>query len=75
MLQLMKTKTNNINADFKDLYQQMNGMPLREMDNIIHPVCKLCGDHERAGFVEGSKIGIRLQYELAKSELHGGTSY
>ena len=53
-----------IKADFHDLYQQMNGMPLREMDQIVYPVCKLCRDHERAGFVEGIKIGIRLRSEL-----------
>ena len=55
-----------IKADFNELYQQMNGMPLREMDKIIYPVCKLCRDHERAGFVEGIKIGILLQQELNK---------
>ena len=55
-----------IKADFNELYQQMNGMPLREMDKIIYPVCKLCRDHERAGFEEGIKIGIRLQAELAE---------
>ena len=53
-----------IKADFNELYQQMNGMPLREMDKIIYPVCKLCRDHEKAGFVEGIKIGIRLAQEL-----------
>ena len=53
-----------IRADFNELYQQMYGMPLREMDKIIYPVCKLCRDHERAGFVEGIKIGVRLQAEL-----------
>ena len=42
----------------------MNGMALREMDNIIYPVCKLCRDHEKAGFTEGVKIGIRLANEL-----------
>ena len=55
-----------IKADFNELYQQMNGMPLREMDQIVYPVCRLCRDHERAGFVEGIKIGIRLQSELAE---------
>ena len=54
-----------IKADFNELYQQMNGMPLREMDNIIYPGCKLCRDHEKAGFVEGIKIGIRLAEELS----------
>jgi hypothetical protein len=34
------------------------------MDQIIYPVCKLCWDHERAGFIEGIKIGIQLASEL-----------
>lgn len=56
----------HIKADFNELYQQMNGMPLREMDKIIYPVCKLCWDHEKAGFIEGIKVGIRLQAELTE---------
>lgn len=55
-----------IKADFEELYRQMNGMPLREMDNIIYPVCKLCRDHERTGFVEGLKVGILLTQEIAE---------
>ena len=55
-----------IKADFHNLYQQMNGMPLREMDRIIYPVCKLCRDHERAGFIEGVKIGVLLHTELTE---------
>jgi len=53
-----------IKADFNELYRLMNGMDLREMDKIIYPVCKLCRDHEKAGFVEGIKIGICLANEL-----------
>ena len=55
-----------IKADFEELYRQMNGMPLREMDKIVYPVCKLCRDHERSGFVEGIKIGVRLRTELTE---------
>ena len=55
-----------IKTDFNELYQQMNGMSLREMDKIIYPVCKLCRDHEKAGFIEGIKVGIRLQAELTE---------
>ena len=47
-----------IKADFNELYQQMNGMPLREMDSIVYPVCKLCRDHEKAGFIEGVRLGV-----------------
>ena len=53
-----------IKTDFEELYRQMNGMSLRDIDKVIYPVCKLCRDHEKAGFVEGIKIGIRLQAEL-----------
>ena len=53
-----------VKADFNALYQAMNGMPLREMDKVIYPVCKLCRDHERAGFVEGIKVGMLLSEEL-----------
>ena len=53
-----------IKADFNELYQQMNGMTLREMDQIIYPVCTLCRNHEKAGFIEGIKIGIHLASEL-----------
>lgn len=55
-----------IKADFNELYRLMNGMELREMDRIIYPVCKLCRDHERSGFIEGIKIGVLLQAELTE---------
>ena len=49
-----------IQADFDELYQRMNGKPLQEMDEIIYAVCTLCRDHEKAGFMEGVKAGINL---------------
>ena len=55
-----------IKAHFERLYQLMNGKPLQEIDEIIYAVCTLCRDHERAGFVEGVKVGIGLGQELAK---------
>ena len=58
-----------IRADFNELYQQMNGMPLREMDQIVYPVCRLCRDHERAGFIEGIRLGVLLVHELSRVEL------
>lgn len=53
-----------IKKDFHDLYEKMNGMPLQEMDRIIYPVCTLCRDHERSGFIHGVQVGIRLAEEL-----------
>ena len=46
-----------IKADFYALYEAMNGLPLQEMDQIIYPVCRLCRNHQRTGFVEGIRIG------------------
>ena len=57
-----------IKADFHKLYELMNGMPLRDMDKIIYPVCTLCRDHERSGFVHGVQVGIRLAQEAHISE-------
>ena len=54
-----------IKADFERLYQLMNGKPLKEIDEIIYAVCTLCRDHERAGFVEGVKVGMSLARELS----------
>lgn len=55
-----------IREDFNALYQAMNGMTLQEMDRIIYPVCTLCRDHEKAGFVAGIKVGVLLQSELSE---------
>ena len=55
-----------IKAAFEELYRQMNGMELHEMDRILDPVCSLCRSHERAGFVEGIKFGMRIHQELNK---------
>ncbi len=57
-----------IKADFAELYQALNGMPLREMDWIINPVCALCRDHERSGFIHGVQVGIRLAQEVQSTE-------
>ena len=55
-----------IKADFEELYRLMNGKSLKEIDEIICAVCTLCRDHEKAGFIEGVKVGIGLGQELAK---------
>ena len=39
-------------------------MPLQEMDWIISPVCALCRDHERNGFVHGVQLGAQLVQEI-----------
>ena len=61
-----KMDDGTIKEDFNELYRLMNGMEIKEMDKIIYPVCTLCRDHQRSGFVEGVKVGIRLKTELAE---------
>ena len=56
-----------IKADFEKLYRLMNGKPLKEIDEIIYVVCTLCRDHEKAGFVEGIKVGVSLAKEMNNS--------
>ena len=53
-----------IKVDFEELYRCMNGMTLKEMDRVIYAVCMLCRHHEKTGFIEGIKIGIRLCLEV-----------
>ena len=57
-----------IKADFAELYRTLNGTPLQEMDWIINPVCALCRDHERNGFVHGVQVGVRLAQEIQNVE-------
>ena len=58
------TDADAVKAAFEDLYQRMHGMPLREMDRIVDAVCILCREHEKAGFVEGVKVGIMLGEDI-----------
>ena len=55
-----------IKADFNELYSLMNGMPIREVDKIIYPICTLCRGHERSGFIHGVQVGIHLSQELSE---------
>ena len=57
-----------IRKDFDSLYAAMNGKALKEIDEVIYPVCALCRDHEKAGFVEGVKVGIKLLTETLDHE-------
>jgi len=58
--------TNEIQQAFEELYEVMNGKTIREMDEIIYPVCSLCRAHQQFGFVDGVNLGLRLSQELNK---------
>lgn len=53
-----------IKSDFEELYRIMNDKSLKEIDEIIYAVCTLCRNHEKAGFIEGIKVGMHLKTEL-----------
>lgn len=53
-----------IREDFEALYVAMNGKSLQEIDQVIFPVCDLCRDHQKVGFIEGVKVGFILRSEL-----------
>lgn len=57
--------SNEIKKAFDELYQAMNGKTIREMDEIIYPVCSLCRAHQQSGFTDGLKLGFLLSYELS----------
>lgn len=56
--------TEEIKADFDELYQRMHGMSLQEMDKLLDVVCLLCKDHQLSGFADGIKVGLLLSREL-----------
>ena len=53
-----------IKQAFEELYEAMNGKTLREKDEVIYAVCRLCRSHQQTGFVDGIKLGILLSQEL-----------
>ena len=62
--QYNRMDTQAIKAGFEELYEQMAGMPLRDMDDIIYTTCTLCREHEKSGFIEGVKVGVLLTKEI-----------
>lgn len=62
------TDTDAVKAAFEDLYQRMHGMPLREIDRIVDAVCALCREHDKAGFVEGVKVGLRSHSTIYRNQ-------
>ena len=61
---LQGCSSGHIKEDFHELYRLLKGMPLRDMDKIINPICALCRDHEQSGFIHGVQVGVRLAREI-----------
>lgn len=58
------SEQNIIKEDFARLYEALDRLSLTELDRIINPVCTLTLDHERIGFCEGVRVGVRLAMDL-----------
>ena len=58
-------ESDEIKQAFEDLYESMNGKTLREIDEIIYPICALCRCHQQTGFADGVNLGLRLSQELS----------
>ena len=59
-----QNETEGIQAAFGSLYESMNGMPMEDIDRVIYPVCTLCRNHEKEGFISGVRMGIQLAREV-----------
>lgn len=57
-------ETVEMKEDFRQLHTVFEETQNDECDKIIDIVCSLCNEHEKIGFTEGIKLGIRLAKEL-----------
>ena len=44
----------------------LNGLPAERVNTIIDTVNDLCWEHDRQGFINGFRIGMRLEQEIAQ---------
>ena len=56
--------TDEVKQAFDDLYQAMTGKTLKEKDEVIYAICRLCSLHQQTGFIDGIRLGLRLSQEL-----------
>ena len=48
---------------FKALYELLGRAHSADAEEIANTVCDLCWEHEKAGFIDGVCVGIRLAQE------------
>ncbi len=62
--QVCTDDSDEVKQAFDELYEAMTGKPLREQDEIVNAVCRLCCRHQQTGFVDGIHLGFCLAQEL-----------
>ena len=62
--ELNNTETHDVQQAFKKLYNLLDHVKDVDTEEIVNAVCDLCREHEKAGFINGIQIGIRLAREV-----------
>lgn len=57
-------ESNESKAGVEELYAYLRELPLKQLDSVIAKVCDIAHYHERDGFTEGLKVGVRLGNEI-----------
>lgn len=69
-------ETDQIKAGFEALYETMNGKTLQVCDKLIYPICALCRDHKKNGFIGGVKVGfLTTTGIIGRTVISGGREY
>lgn len=55
-----------VQRGYNDLNSLLKSMPAEQVNTIINTVNDLCWEHDRLGFINGFKTGMRLEQELSQ---------
>ena len=50
----------------ENLNRLLNGLPVERANTIIDTVNDLCWEHDRQGFINGFRLGMRLEQEISQ---------
>ena len=50
----------------ENLNRLLQGLPAEHLNTIINTVNDLCWEHDRQGFINGFKLGMRLEQEISQ---------
>lgn len=56
----------NVQQGYDTLQQHLQRLPAQDVNIIIDAVNDLCWEHDRLGFINGFKMGMRLEQELSQ---------
>ena len=56
----------NVQQGYDTLQQHLQRLPSQDVNTIINTVNDLCWEHDRLGFINGFKMGMRLEQELSQ---------